>query len=295
MFRSMTAYVFKTVVTPFGQLTIELHSLNKKYLEVTTSLQHELAQFENDVKKVVGGKVHRGKVLVRISLKSSDQSTAKVIPNIALAKQLKGAWELMAAELELPKERGFKLSMLKDVEGIVQFEETLGSNKEFQQVLTESLEEALVDFVDMKKVEGKVLFEDASQRISLLEQWIDQIAVKADGASEAYRKKITDRIEEIVPGSVENEERILREVCVFAERIDVTEEITRFKSHIAQFRTLMTSDAASIGKKLEFLLQEMLREVNTTGAKTSDSTVQHLVVDMKSELEKIREQLQNIE
>ncbi|MEC7839465.1 MAG: YicC/YloC family endoribonuclease [Chlamydiota bacterium] len=295
MFRSMTAYVYKTFATSFGLLTIEIQSLNRKHLDILTSLQAELSRYENEVRKKIGSKIHRGKVLVKIYLKTQGKSTLNISPNLELARQLKASFKQIADELDITCSDDALMKYISSQEGVLDCEDLLGDNEEFHQELMLNLSSALDDFIEMKVLEGGHLHEDISGRVDVLENLIKVVANKSHDATNKFRDKLRERIEELVPGSTENDERILREVCVYAERIDTTEEITRFQSHIAQFRKYIDPNVLSIGKKLEFLLQEMLREVNTIGSKTEDLEVKHFVVDMKSELDKIREQLQNIE
>lgn len=294
MFRSMTAYVYKTVVSSIGQLTIELQSLNRKYLDVTTYLQRELSRYENDFKKLIGSQIKRGQVNVRVSLKCHEFSTVKVIPNLSLARQLKEAWEKIASELGLG-ETPFNIELLKSEAGVLTFEDALGNDDAVKQEILEALQQTVNELIVLKEEEGKALLKDVEERVQLLANWIEKISSKSSGAVDRYRQKLTERLEEVIPGAVENEERILREVCLFADRVDIAEEITRFRSHIQLVNSVIGADEVASGKKLEFILQEMLREANTIGSKVSDVELSHLVVDIKSELEKIREQIQNIE
>jgi len=295
MFRSMTAYVYKTFATSFGQLTIEIQSLNRKHLDIHTTLQSELARYENDVRKEIGSKVHRGKVAVKIYLKSGGRSILNVTPNLQLAKLLKQSWQQIADEFQVALNPETLMTLVSSQAGILKCEDVLGDDEGFHAELLDSLRSAIDEFLEMKTVEGCHLYEDVNGRIDELEKIIQLISTKSEGTTSKFREKLISRIAEVVPGAADNDDRVLREVCLFAERIDTTEEVTRFQSHISQFRKFIAPKVISIGKKLEFLLQEMLREVNTIGSKTSELEVSHLVVEMKSELEKIREQLQNVE
>ncbi len=294
MLRSMTAYVYKSIATSIGQLTIELQSLNRKYLDVTTYLQKELSRYENDFKKLIGSQIARGQVNVRVSLKCHEFSTVKVTPNLSLARQLKDAWEKIAGEIGLDNNQ-FDINLLKGEAGILTFEDSLGENKSIKTEILSALQLTIQELISLKEQEGSMLLKDVEGRVSQLSSWIEEISDKSGGAVNRYRQKIVERLEQVLPGSVENEERILREVCLFADRVDIAEEITRFRSHIHLLKKVIASDETASGKKLEFILQEMLREANTIGSKASDVELSHLVVDIKSELEKIREQMQNIE
>jgi len=161
------------------------------------------------------------------------------------------------------------------------------------------VDEALQGLLKMKKTEGKALAADIEKRLKELARMIDAIEELSPDASKKMRQKLFEKMEEVLQLQIgkgtEIEERLLREVAIFAERVDISEEITRFRSHLAQFHDLLVSKAGTTGRKMDFLIQEMGREVNTIGSKSSESKISHLVVDMKSELEKMREQIQNIE
>lgn len=294
MFRSMTAYVYRSVPISIGQLTIELQSLNRKHLDITTFLQKELARYETDVKKVISNQIHRGQLNVRISLKCHGFSTVKVSPNLPLAQQLKAAWEEIAHALGVSAP-SFDLHLLKDEAGLLILEDSLGKDEGVKIEILSALEETLNELLSHKLEEGKTLLSDIEARANLLTTLIETISAKSGQTVERQRRKLIEKLEELLPGAAANDERILREVCLIAEKADIAEELTRFRSHLILLRKVMGSDEISQGKKLEFILQELSREANTIGSKSSDVEIAHLVVDIKSELEKIREQVQNIE
>src|SRR4029077_2018623 len=161
--------------------------------------------------------------------------------------------------------------------------------------LKQALDMALDGFLQMKCQEGAILQADISQRLTKMGESLKIVEHKMPFATKKYREKLVARLDEIVPGHIENEERILREIALFAEKIDITEEMTRFYCHLTHFQELIHSTVLSVGKTLEFVLQELNREVNTIGSKSSDLEIARAVIDIKSELERIREQIQNIE
>lgn len=296
MLKSMTAYGRGSALTPLGRFVAEIQSVNRKYLEINTALPRELMRFEIDVKKWAAAQIFRGQVNIRIFAHFDKVAPVAVTPNLPLVRQLKAAWDKIAEELGIPENRGFSLSMLAKENDVLVFEEDLKEESQYRGALQSAIEEALKYLMEMKAREGTELQRDIASRLEKMRQWIGRIAEKAPGATSKYRQKLIERLEEVLPGSVENEERILREVCVYAEKIDIAEELTRFESHLKQFNDLMISGTVgSVAKTLEFLLQELNREVNTIGSKSSDVDVSHLVVDIKSELERIREQIQNVE
>jgi len=290
MLRSMTAYGRKVVTMPVGRFVVEIQSINRRHLDVNPVLPSELLRFDPDVRKWVSEAVSRGKVTVYVRA-NFDQTPVVVSVNKPLAKQVKTVCEDLEKDLNFG--RGISLDTLIKTPGILVFDEDLKNEELYRGALCEAITGALEEVIGMKEAEGKSLQEDILKRLATLERDIEIIQAKAPGATERYRKRLQERVEEALEGT--EDERILREVAIFAEKVDIAEEITRFHSHLKQFQELISSDKTSIGKTLEFLVQEMTRETNTIGSKSSDVTVARLVVDMKSEIERIREQIQNVE
>lgn len=295
MLRSMTAYGRASRTTVLGRFVVEMQSVNRKHLEISVFLPKELTRFDADLRKLVGARVFRGQVTVKVSAYFDKCTPCVVTPNLPLARQLKAAWDAIAKDLKFESTE-FTLEFLLNEQGVLLYEEDLQDEEQYRSDLLDVASEALDYFFDMRTREGKALEHDISSRLTRLKEYLDKIAVLSQGAVGKYRQKLLDRIEAVVPGILKDEERILREICLFADRIDIAEEITRFYSHLEQCGNLLTlAETNSVGKKLEFLLQEMSREVNTIGSKSADVEISHLVVEMKSDLERIREQIQNVE
>lgn len=294
MLKSMTAYGRASLNTPVGHFVVEIQSVNRKFLEVNVFLPRELSQFDIELKKWLLPYLARGQVTIKVNVTFEGAVPFIVRPNLPLARQLKAAWDEIAKELKLDAEE-FRLSLLETTEGLLTYEENLAEEENYRGFLKQALEEALKGFLQMKSQEGAILQSDISQRLETMRQSLQLIEKKMPFATRKYREKLVARLDEIVPGHVENEERILREIALFAEKIDITEEMTRFYCHLTHFEELIHSTALSVGKTLEFVLQELNREVNTIGSKSSDLEIARAVIDIKSELERIREQIQNIE
>lgn len=291
----MTAYGRACRISSIGHFVVEIQSVNRKHLEVNTLLPKELLRFDADVKKWIAAQVGRGQVNVKLSVKFDQESPLVVNPNLALAKQIKAAWDAIALELHLPPERGFTLSMLSAESGLLLYDEDVKDEELYRKALHEVISDALKQLMIMKLREGAALHEDISGRFEKTIPIIKNIALKAPGATERFRQRLLERLNEVMSGNIEHEERLLREVCVYAEKIDIAEEITRFDSHLKQVAILLKSDEVAIGKTLEFLVQELNREINTISSKSSDMDVSRWAVEIKSELERIREQIQNVE
>ncbi len=294
MLKSMTAYGRASLTTKAGHFVIEIQSVNRKFLEVNVVLPRELSQFDIELKKWLLPHVARGQINVKVSAFFEGTVPFIIKPNIPLARQLKGAWDEIIQALSL-EEQEFNLSLLNQAEGLLLYEENYEEEENYRQLLKQVLDEALKIFLQMKMQEGAVLHADIAQRIKTIRQLMQLIEQKTPYATHRYREKLVSRLEELLPGQVENEERILREVALFAEKIDITEEITRFFCHLTHLNELMQSISHSVGKTVEFVLQELNREVNTIGSKSSDLEIARAVIDVKSELERIREQIQNVE
>lgn len=301
MFKSMTAYGRATTITPLGRFSVELHSVNRKHLEINTYLPKELLRYDGDIKQWISPQVGRGQINVKISAAFDASSPLIVTPNIALVRQIKNAWDLIAEECALVSDSKTMLNILSQQEGILLYEENIPDEEQYRKVLKDTIFQALQPFLAMKAVEGQFLHQDISARFAKLSPIIQQIAFKSSGATERYRQRLLERLNEVMGGAnLENEDKLLREVCVYAERIDITEEITRFQSHLKQIDDLIhpkkeKKDQQGKGKTLEFIVQELNREINTIGSKSSDVEVTKLVIEVKSELERVREQIQNIE
>lgn len=294
MLRSMTAYGRSSLKLDTLQLTVEVQSVNRKYLEINVTLPSELAHFEIDIKKWIAASLTRGAVTVRISAYFENTTPFIVRPNLPLARQLKTAWEQIADDLQL-NDNGFNLSLISDVKDILIIEENRENEETYRKHLKQAVDLALNGFMHMKAAEGAHLQADIANRIGKIREWVKAIELKTPFASQKYREKLLARLEELLPGKIENEERILREIALYAEKIDIAEEITRLNCHLIKFEELMHSGGIAVGKTLEFILQELNREINTIGSKSSDLDIAHYVIDIKSELERIREQIQNVE
>lgn len=291
----MTAYSRASLTTPLGHFTVEIQSVNRKHLEINALLPKELLRFDGDIKKILNELISRGQINLKIFATFDQQAPVTVKPNLPLVRQIKAAWDLIAKELNLKTDGGCTLEMLASQEDVLLYGENLQDEEQYRIAIKRVVALSLKDLLEMKIREGIALQRDICARLDCLQRCIERIAEKVPGATQKYRQKLLERLEEVLPGCVENEERILREVAVFAEKVDISEEVIRFRSHLVQVNDLLQSETSSVGKTLEFFLQELNREVNTVGSKSSDVEISRLVIEIKSELEKIREQIQNVE
>lgn len=288
----MTGFGRQELDASFGKIITEIQSVNRKYLEIYVSLPKEFGRFENDLRKVVGERVQRGVVSLRIHVIPSRESIQTLLPDLAILTDMKKGWTKLASNLGFEKE-------CVDFPFLVQHIAEMGPLKFAREgdfvPLKKCVEDALDSLDAMKSKEGVLLGKDIAQRLLSMTKAIDAIEGVAPETVSRMREKLQLRLEELFKPGVELDERLLREVAIFAERVDITEEITRFRSHISQFSELLKKKTEGSGRKMDFLSQEMGREINTIGAKSMEARLSHLVVEVKSELEKVREQLQNIE
>lgn len=295
MLKSMTAYGHAFLAVPLGHFSLELYAVNRRYLELNCTLPQEFMRFEADLKRWIAARVSRGMVTVKLSAQFEKNLPLKLRPNLAYARQLKEAWDEIVAELALPYDRGFRLDMLRDVDQIIIHESSQEADELVATILEQLVEKALDELVKMKESEGNALGEDIAERIKKIAEELEQIKTLSPDTTKRLHTRLKERLEEYLPGSAENEERILREICLYADKVDINEEVTRLSSHLTQFTDLLDAPNVSVGKTLEFLLQEMNREINTIGSKASELKITQRVIVIKNELERIREQIQNVE
>lgn len=286
MLRSMTGFGRAVLDVPAGRLTAEIQSVNRKYLEVSVSAPKEFGKFEPFVRKWVGDALSRGQVSVKIYFLPAMSAIEELLPDVKILKGLKKSWDHLAKEVGAPT---VDLPFLMQYMPLPARE---ASDKELK-ALEQCMEEALNALVQMKTQEGKALGVDLADRLKALQKMLGEIERHAPDATQRMRAKLFEKMEGVLKMGPELEERLLREVALFADRVDISEEITRFRSHVEQFQKLLKDE--SVGRKMDFLLQEMGREVNTIGSKSMEASIAHKVVEMKAELEKMREQVQNIE
>lgn len=288
MFRSMTAYGRAFVSSPMGDISFEMVSLNRKFLEIRLHLPQELTRFEPFVRGLFDGKVNRGGLQVKVQVEWKGELPVEIHPNMPLIQKFLQMRQEVEKKFGVASDAGQLMDWVFEQEGTIVTLETEQQDGEIAKWLQEAFGKAFAPFCAMKEREGVSLWNDVQKRVGTLEAKIREIAEKAPAATAKYREKISKILAEFAH-TPEDRERVFKEAALFADRVDIAEEITRFRSHLQQL------GKTSEGKTWDFLLQEMLREINTIGNKAQDSAVSSLVILMKAELEKIREQVQNVE
>ena len=271
---------------------VEVRSLNHRYCEIAVKTPRGFAALENRIRETVRSRFSRGRFDVHVTVNYATVSSRRVVIDYALARQLFLALTDLGRELGLGGQ--VNLSTLLDLREIARVEENEHHVEDLWPAVQEALDFAVGNLVTMRIAEGEALGRDILQRIRLIEAWLEQIKSRLPALLIEYRQKFEARISRLF-GDVEiDPARLAQEVVFFTERSDVTEEMIRLHTHLTEFKRLLHVHEP-VGRKLDFLLQEMNREINTTSSKVADSDIAVLVVDIKSELERIREQAQNIE
>lgn len=274
------------------EVSVELKSVNNRYLETSVKLPRSFMFAEEAVKSTVAGHVSRGKVDVFITVNASDVDDVTVSVNESLLKAYIRAVSGIAEEYGLSNDlTALSAARLPDVLTVERSEidaESVSSG------ICEIVEQALADYDSMRLREGAKLKEDVAGRLDTIRSYVTVIENEAPKTVAAYRERLEAKMAEVLNGAGVDEQRILTEAAVFADHIAVDEETVRLRSHISQLDSML-GGKSPIGKKMDFLVQEFNREANTIGSKCQNSDVAHVVVDLKSEIEKIREQIQNIE
>lgn len=290
--KSMTGYGTAETLYAGKKITVEIKSVNSRYSDISVKMPRLYSFLEAPVKKAVTSYTSRGKIDVYINIDSSEDETKAVNVNVSLAKAYKEAIGKIAGETETSGEvNAITLARLPDVLTIDSEDEDA---EEMTRVVLLALEEAGKIYTAMREDEGYNMLLVLTEHLNVIENIVNIIEEHAPEIVTNYRAKIEARMKEIMGNVPYDEARLLTEVALFADKVNVDEEIARLKSHIDQMREMFKA-TEPIGRKMDFLIQEMNREINTTGSKCNNLSIARNVIDVKAEIEKLREQVQNIE
>lgn len=290
--KSMTGYGRSKMLFGSREITVELRSVNHRFFEFTARYPRQYAFIEDKLKALFSQEINRGKVEAYISIAVSDGSDVSVEVNASLAESYISALKNANKVLELTDD--IALSQLFRMPDVFTVTKQETDEDELWNEISSAASEALKGFVSMRRAEGERLKNDLLVKLDYIEALVGQVENRSPKVTEEYREKLFTRLSDILGDRNVDESRILTEAAIFADKTAVDEETVRLRSHIDSFRELLELDEP-IGKKLDFIVQEMNREVNTTGSKCSDLAITKIVVELKSTVEKIREQIQNIE
>ena len=292
--KSMTGFGSGTATKDGITFTVEIKTVNARFLDLFIRSPKQINPFESIIRGLVQDRITRGKVEVSVSIQDAGERPKTFTINSVLRKQIQ---ELLVREEFYDDPKKVPLQAVNSISNEwIQQQDTPIAEDVLSEIVQESTNQALDALITMRTVEGKHIEQDLLSRITTLENIIKSIDKNKAGAVDAYREHIKGKIQEYLV-SLEasiSEDRFLQEIALLADKTDITEEIVRFTSHVVQLKNTLV-DENSIGRKVDFILQEMNREVNTIGSKAMDSSITEFVVQLKCELEKIREQVQNVE
>ena len=292
--KSMTGFGSGTATKDGITCTVEIKSVNARFLDLFIRSPKQINPFESIIRGLIQDRITRGKVEVSVSIQDAGERPKTFTINSVLRKQIQ---ELLVQEEFYDDPKKVPLQAVNSISNEwIQQQDTPIAEDVLSKIVQESTNQALDALITMRTVEGKHIEQDLLSRITTLENIIKSIDENKAGAVDAYREHIKVKIQEYLV-SLEasiSEDRFLQEIALLADKTDITEEIVRFTSHVVQLKNTLV-DENSIGRKVDFILQEMNREVNTIGSKAMDSSITEFVVQLKCELEKIREQVQNVE
>jgi uncharacterized protein (TIGR00255 family) len=287
----MTGYGQAVRKTNGYQVTVELKSVNHRFLDVNVRLPRRYMLFEERIKELIKQYASRGRFDLNLSIEAENSGVSLKV-NRDLALDYYRALRGLAADLNISAD--FNVFDLAKVPDIFTLEQPEEDREMVWALVQEALTEALQALLVMRQTEGENLRADLSRRNSTLLEWVRELEQRSPEVTRNYQQKLLLRLEDLLAGTEPDPQRLLQETAMFADRSSITEEIVRLKSHIGQFEAML-SQTESIGRKSDFLLQEMFREINTIASKANDLTMNRIAVDVKAELEKLREQIQNIE
>lgn len=292
MIKSMTGFGRARFECEGREYSVEIRSVNHKYSDISIKMPRQISYLEEKVRKEVSVKVSRGKIDIFITMQDYSEKGKNIKINKELAK-------IYISQLrELAEETGISANI--DVIDISKFPEVLSISDEdneelYWSELSQVLNIALDNFVSMREVEGSKICEDLKVRIDRIQKKVSEISSYSAGLVDEYIVKLKGRVKELMNTDIIDENRLAQEIVIFSDKSSIQEELTRLNSHISQFLSLIQSGASPVGKKFDFIIQEMNREVNTIGSKANSTDISKCVIELKTEIEDVREQIQNIE
>lgn len=294
MIRSMTGYGRSQAVVDTMNITVELKSVNHRYFEFNSRVPRNYGFLDEKLKSYIGSRVSRGKVECYVSVENLEDDEIEILVNHSLAKSYLGALKELAERNELNLRDDLAMSSLARYNDIFTVHKQEADEEKIWNAVKSVAETAVDKFIGMREAEGNKLKNDVLSRADLILHKVSLIEERSPETVKEYNDKLLARINEFLSDVQVDEQRLLTECAIFADKVAVAEETVRLRSHIDQLRQFLDSDEV-VGRKTDFLVQEMNREANTIGSKAQDVTIARCVIDIKAEIEKIREQIQNIE
>ncbi len=296
MVKSMTGYGRGEYSDGKKSITVEIKAVNHRYCDVYVKMPRRYSFAEERLKGLVRDALKRGKIEVSVSVDNFGESENDIRLNEDVAEKYYEALKKLEEKFGFNERGGVTLGMLANMPDVIKAVPAKEDEEELLNAILTPTEIALQNIINMRAAEGERLANDILMRADIIEGIKDKIKERAPEISKEYMDKFRERVNDLLDGKVEvPEERVLVEAAVFADKANITEELVRLESHIQQLRNFFDSDDDAVGKKIDFLIQEMNREANTIGSKSNDTEITSWMLDLKAEIEKIREQVQNIE
>ena len=292
MLKSMTGFGRAEGETGLGKVFVESRSINHRYCDISIKLPRRLVPFEGRIKEMVRSEISRGKVDLSVKLDQTGEGKMQLTVDFALTEQYLQALRSMKEKFQL--EGDVTLALLAGTKDLIVLKEELEDVEPCWPGVLTILKQALRDMEGMKRSEGATLENDLRERLEKIARHLDAIESRFPSSLGAYQSRLRERLQALLAETEVDPLRLQQEIAFLAERMDITEETVRAESHLTQFKRLLSGEEP-VGRKMDFLLQEIHREVNTIGSKVNDAEISQKVVEIKAELEKIREQVQNIE
>ena len=294
MIKSMTGFGRSEYNDGKRNIIVEIKTVNHRYADISVRMPRRYSFVEDKVKNTVKEKIKRGKIDVSIMVENLTENDVNIKLNTMIAQQYYDNLQELQRQFDVTGE--ITLQYLAGMPDVLKAIPDVDDEEEMTKCILQPVREAAANLESMRMVEGEKLAQDLIMRGDIIKGLVDQIEERADLVPKAYTEKLRERIQELIGNSVTvPEDRILVEAAIFADKCNITEELTRLNSHMDQMKSIIEKSSQPDGKKLDFLVQEMNREANTIGSKANDITVTNLMLQVKAEIEKIREQVQNIE
>ncbi|MBQ6314612.1 MAG: YicC family protein [Mogibacterium sp.] len=296
MIRSMTGFGRGEYIDDVRKVTVEIRAVNHRYCDIYVKMPRKYSFAEEKIKAAIKNRLSRGKIEVSVTVDNFGVSDADVRLDKDLAAKYYNALMELSQTFEIGEIMGPSLSLLAKMPDVIRTAPAEEDEEEMLRCLMDAAEKAVDDICTMRETEGAKLAADISMRADIISDIREKIEKRAPELEKEYAAKFKARIEELLEGVYEvPEERVALEAAIFADKANITEELVRLDSHVTQLREFLKGKEDSIGKKIDFLIQEMNREANTIGSKSNDKEITSMMLDLKAEIEKIREQVQNIE
>lgn len=292
MITSMTGFGRRQAPWLEGTITVEARSVNHRFLEIVVRLPKSMGALENRLKKAIQGHCARGRIELTVSIQGTQEGTRSLHLDGEMAKQYHDALRSLQRRLRLGGT--IDLRLVAGFRDLFVLSEQPANDPKLEKLIERLGKQVIKDLVTMRKKEGQLLGEDILNRLKTIDGLKGEIAKRAPSVSQELFARMKERVQQLLNGHTLDSQRLYQELAIYADRTDITEELVRLNAHVVQFRQ-MVDRGQPVGKTLDFLIQEMGREVNTIGSKSGDILITRAVVQMKAELERLREQVQNVE